>query len=197
MEDLIWVRADNCFYSLMWPRQSQTNKESSHQILHLRQDPCQQNTLALFRFILLSIFPCVVGAHCWKVIVAIISRALAWGSSSQNSSCITQSFPRGMSEMCGKYNTALIFSWYCSDWLPACSGANKTLCTSVVSQQSLMFGMMKFDNVWYVDWHSTCWAGFNEGCDRRHCDDICITKTRLRGIDYFITRLQTFLFISI
>ena len=126
MEDLIWVRADNCFYSLMWPRLSQTNKESSHQILHLRRDPCQQNTLALFRFILLSIFPCVVGAHCWKVIVAIISRALAWGSSSQNSSCITQSFPRGMSEMCGKYNTALIFSWYCSDWLPACSGANKT-----------------------------------------------------------------------
>ena len=86
----------------MWP---QTNKSSSHQNLTWEQslDPCQQNYRPRHWWFIL--FKICLQIALWKGYSSNLGSCLAPGSSSENSWYITQSFPRGMSEMCVKYPT--------------------------------------------------------------------------------------------
>ena len=107
-------RRQLCFHSLMWPARPKQLIQVPTKFYTWEQDPRQQNTFSFtwLRFIFLW----NLSVNCFSPILKGYGSnhllCLAGGSSSKNSSCITQSFPRGMSEMCVKYNLRLKTSWY-------------------------------------------------------------------------------------
>ena len=188
----------------MWP---QTNKSSSHQNLTWEQslDPCQQNYRPRHWWFIL--FKICLQIALWKGYSSNLGSCLAPGSSSENSWYITQSFPRGMSEMCVKYPTFktqkqittsppyfLVIQWLISLVLVVKEARKPSVL------EGRMLEMMKFDNVWYelcrparqAPCTSTCWNRFNEGWDRSDSDEICITMAGTREDWLFYNKTSTF-----